>query len=357
MLIVPNMDAAAKYLTMHGHNPLQVAWLRMAVQCAIVMPIAAWRHGVCGLLRAPRPHLLLLRGCFLVGATIFFFTAIHYMPLADAIAITFIEPIVLLILSAAFLRERVPPRRWVVAAIGFGAVMLIVKPGGAAFHPASLSAMLASVFFSMYLLSTRALQLGRHPPPTLVMLAYQSLPGAIGLGLALPATWSPLTSTVQMALGLSMGAIGACSHALLILAFEACEASFLAPLLYSEIIMQAVLGYAIWGDVPDALAIIGVVIIICAGCYLGSTESRAQTRQSEREQGETPAPAAQSAPLDASCELPCASPDAQHEAQPCGARLEGGAADSPEIHDTESPCDVTRSPDAVACSAVAATLG
>ena len=323
MLIVPFMDASAKYLTMNGHNPLQVAWLRMAMQSTIVIPIAAWRHGVCGVLRAPRPHLLLLRGCFLVGATIFFFTAIGYMPLADAIAITFIEPIILLILSAAFLRERVPLRRWIVAAIGFGAVMLIVKPGGSSFHPASLSAMLASVFFSMYLLSTRAIQLGPNPPPTLVMLGYQSVPGAIALGLALPATWSPITSNVQLALALSMGAIGATSHALLILAFQACEASFLAPLLYSEIIMQTVLGYAIWGDIPDALTIVGIVIIISAGLYLGSTESRAQKRPSE--QGEAPAPAA---PVDASCEMPCASPDAQHEAQTCGARLEGGEADS-----------------------------
>ena len=242
------------------------------VRFAIVVPIALCRHGVRAVLFAARRHLLLLRGCFLLGATICFFTAIVYIPLVDAVAITFTEPMVLLVLSALWLRERVRPSRWVAGAVGFGAVLLVVKPGASSFHPASLVALLCSIFFSLYLLSTRALQIGQSPPPTLVLLAYQCAPGAFALAACLPLVWSPFASSLSVAMGLSMGAIGACSHALLILAFEACEASFLAPLLYTEVIMQAVLGYCIWGDVPDALALVGIAVIVGCGIFLGATE-------------------------------------------------------------------------------------
>ena len=275
MLIVPHMDAIAKFLVTHGHPVLQVVWLRMMMQLTLVAPITIWRHG--GLrvvVRWGQQHkLLLLRGVFLLGATFGFFAAVRYIPLADAVAITFIEPVLLLILSALFLNERASLDRWIASAVGFGAVMLIVKPGASTFQPASLLALLASLFFALYLLSTRFLLKLPEPPPPLVLLGYQCLPGALLLAMVVPFIWVPFASPLQLVLGMCMGGIGACSHMLLILAFDAADASYLAPLLYTEILMQAVLGWLIFGDFPDYLALCGMVLIIAVGIYLAVAPS------------------------------------------------------------------------------------
>ena len=270
MLIVPFMDAAAKYLeTAYKHPLLQVVWLRSVLQLAVTMPVAIFKHGFrATLVDIPRRPLLFGRGCLLLGATISFFGAIEFVPLADSVAITFIEPCFLLVLSRLFLHERVPCDRWVASVIGFAAVLLIVKPGASTFQPASCMPLLCALFFSLYLVATRFLLRQPNPPPPLILLAYQSLPGAFALAGVQPLVWTPLASPLELMLGLSMGVIGACSHGLLILAFDAAEASVLSPLLYTEIIMQVVLGFACFGDLPDALSGLGIAMIVAVGVYI-----------------------------------------------------------------------------------------
>ena len=327
MLLIPFSDAAAKYLTTHGHHTLQVVWLRQVVQCAVVWPVAMWVHGVRGAADISRRQLLLLlcRGGCILGATICFYGAIQHMPLANAIAITFTEPMILLVLSAVLLHERVRPTRWLAGLVGFAAVLLVVKPGTSGFQPASLLALLASLFFSLYLLVTRGLLVGTRPLSKLLLLAYQAVPGAVGLAAAMPALWSPLASAFEVSLGLSMGMVGACSHALLILAFAECEASFLAPLFYTEILMQATLGYAFWGDVPDALAVLGIAIIIGVGTYLGATEEAKEEAEEKQQQEAAPAaepseaqePQQQTAPV-ASSSSPVGGMEVAYELRPSG---------------------------------------
>lgn len=276
MLIVPFMDAAAKGLEASFDHPLlQVVWLRMIMQAAVTMPVALCKHGFrATFISLPCRHLILGRGCLLLGATISFFGAIEFVPLADSVAITFLEPCFLLVLARLFLAERVSCDRWAASIIGFGAVVLIVKPSSSTFQPASLMALLCAFFFSLYLFATRFLLQQPNPPPPLVLLAYQSLPGAFSLAAVQPFIWKPLATLQELALGLAMGAIGACSHGLLILAFDAAEASVLSPLLYTEIIMQVVLGYACFGDLPDAMSALGIAIIVCVGIYIARQEQK-----------------------------------------------------------------------------------
>ena len=269
MLIVPFMDACAKVLVTAHIPVIQVVWLRVAVQMVIAGTLAVCRHGVKRVVCARHLHLLVGRGALLLAATCGFFAGIKYIPLADAIAITFIEPALLLVLSVIFLREKVPPIRWAAVSVCFGAALLIVKPGASSFQPASLIVALSALFFSCYILATRLLLRRKDPPPPLVLLAHQAVAG--GLGLAPPAwfIWRDLSSPAHIAEALAMGAIGTCSHLLLILAFDrAPAASFLAPLLYTEIIMQTVLGYLCFGDFPDPLSLAGIGLIITVGCYL-----------------------------------------------------------------------------------------
>ena len=269
MLIVPFMDASAKFLVTHKHPLMQVVWLRMVVQLLITSPITVSKYGFHStFIHVPHRRLLLGRGALLLGATIGFFGAIQFVPLADTVAITFIEPCFLLLLSCLLLHERVPVDRWIASAVGFGAVLLIVKPGATSFHPASLLAVLCAFCFSLYLFLTKYLLSRPQPPPPLMLLTYQSACGAVVLAFVAPFVWAPLVTSLQIVAALSMGAIGACSHGMLILAFDAADASELSPLLYTEIIMQTVLGFAWFGDLPDAWSALGIAIIIGVGLYI-----------------------------------------------------------------------------------------
>lgn len=275
MLIIPFMDACAKSLAMSGTPLLQIVWLRVSVQLALTVPLAVYKHGHAPVLRARRRHLLIGRGAILLGATCCYFAAIRFIPLADAVALTFVEPAMLLVVCATCLGERVSLHRWVAVGFGFGGVLLIAKPGAATFQPASILAILTACFFTLYDLSTRKLLQLPDPPPPLILLAYQSVAGTVLLAMPAAVVWTDLRTTAGVAAGGAMGAIGACAHLMRILAFDRAEASALAPLLYTEIVMQTVLGYACWGDFPDALSLVGMAAIVAVGVYLSLADGKA----------------------------------------------------------------------------------
>ena len=262
MLVVPFMDALAKLLSSH-YPVLQLVWARFFFHFLLVLPIALWRYRG-AVLAAPAPMMQVGRGLFLMGATICFFAAIRTIPLADAIALIFFDAVIIVILSGVLLNEKVPPGRLVASVAGLGGVLLIVQPGFGNFQWASLLALAAAFFFALYFLSTRHLS-GNTPP--LVMLAWQGVGGFVVMSAVVPLVWvtpSPADFAMMVALCL----IGASGHLLLIRAFQYAEASLLAPFLYTEIIMQVLLGYWLFGDLPNRWAIAGIVLIIGVGVYL-----------------------------------------------------------------------------------------
>ena len=262
MMVGPFMDALAKLLSSR-YPVLQLVWARFFFHFLLVLPIALWRHGG-GVLAAPAPALQVGRGLCLMGATICFFAAIRTIPLADAIALIFFDAVIIVILSAVLLHERVPPGRIVASVIGLSGVLLIVQPGFGNFQWASLLALAAAFFFALYFLSTRYLS-GNTPP--LVMLAWQGVGGFVVMSALVPLVWvSPTPADLAM-MG-ALGVIGASGHLLLIRAFEYAEASLLAPFLYTEIIMQVLLGYWLFGDIPNRWAVAGIALIIGVGVYL-----------------------------------------------------------------------------------------
>ena len=121
MIVVPFMDALAKILS-SDYPVLQLVWARFFFHFLLVLPIALWRHGG-SVLTAPAPMMQVGRGLCLMGATIFFFAAIRTIPLADAIALIFFDAVIIVILSAVLLKERVPPGRLIAAVIGLGGVL------------------------------------------------------------------------------------------------------------------------------------------------------------------------------------------------------------------------------------------
>lgn len=272
MMVVPFMDALAKLLSSR-YPVLQLVWARFFFHFLLVLPIALWRHGG-SVLAAPAPTLQIGRGLCLMGATICFFGAIRTIPLADAIALIFFDAVIIVILSAVLLKEKVPPGRIVASVIGLAGVLLIVQPGFGNFQWASLLALAAAFFFALYFLSTRYLS-GNTPP--LVMLAWQGVGGFVVMSVLVPLVWvSPTPADLAM-MG-ALGVIGASGHLLLIRAFEYAEASLLAPFLYTEIIMQVLLGYWLFGDIPNRWAVSGIALIIGVGVYLSLGPGKAQGR-------------------------------------------------------------------------------
>ena len=276
MLIVPLMDATAKLLSSE-YPVLQLVWARFFFHFLLIAPLALWRHGSNALF-PEKPLLQISRGFLILLCTACFWGSIKFIPLANAIAILFFHAVIVVGLSVLILKEQVPKNRWLASGLGLVAVLMIVRPGFEEFHWASLLALAASTFFALYILSTRFLA-GKAFP--LVTLSYQSLGGFVIMTAIVPFVWVTPTQT-DLILMVAMALIGAAGHLLLIRAFEFAEASLLAPYLYTEMIMQAVLGYWFFGDVPDTWAWVGILLIISVGIFLSLANKETQNPNGKR---------------------------------------------------------------------------
>ncbi|WP_306027050.1 DMT family transporter [Stappia sp. MMSF_3263] len=281
MLLVPLMDVTAKYLTA-TQPPLQITLGRFAFQMLFALLTAAIGPGL-AVLHAPRlwPHLL--RGFFLSGASVCFFTALATMPVADAIAIFFVEPMILTILSAVLLKEPVGPRRWAAVAVGLVGAMIIIRPGFANFGLTALLPLAAALLFALYLVITRKLS-GEGG-----MLCVQFTAGVGGVMLlgtlfliANVAGYEPGLAVMPDLPGWGLlaivGALSFFAHGLIVKAFAAAPASVLAPFNYLEIVSATLFGYLVFGDFPDGPTWVGIALIVASGIYIAHRENR-QSRE------------------------------------------------------------------------------
>jgi len=270
MALVPLMDGIAKYLS--ADFPVsQVVWARYFFHLAILLPLVLWLHGKRGLVPR-RPLVQLLRSSFLLCSTILFFAAIALIPLADAIALVFISPLIVTACSPFVLGEQVGVRRWSAVLIGFLGALIVFRPGLGVFQLGSLLAVGAGSTYACYILATRKLS-GSAPP--LVTLLQTAVVGAVVMSLVVPFTWVA-PGPRELALMAAMGAIAAGGHFLIIKAFERAPASLLAPYGYSEIVMATLIGYVAFGDFPDHWTWLGIAVIVIAGVYISLRERRRQ---------------------------------------------------------------------------------
>ena len=295
MVVVPLMDAIAKYL---GQS---LPALEVAVARFVFQPVAAVLAALVvrqRLTLLPRPFLRhALRGAALAGATLCWFTAVQRMPLADGLAIFFIEPMVLTGMSALVLGEKVGPRRWIAVAVGFLGALVIIRPGWSLFGVHALLPAVSAIFFAVYLILTRSLA---GTTSTLSMMASAGLTGAAVTSLALLGTsaagipgWTASVPTLlQWPLLASVGFISFVSHVLVVMALARAPAAVLAPLNYIEIVSATALGFLMFGDFPAPLTWIGIALIVGSGLYIAHRERRVRAhemRQTAAVPGETPA--------------------------------------------------------------------
>lgn len=268
MTLVPLMDGIAKYLSA-AYPVSQIVWARYFFHMAILLPLVLWHYGARGLLPR-RPLVQLLRSGFLLCSTIFFFGAIALIPLADAIALVFISPLIVTACSPFVLGEQVGVRRWSAVLIGFLGALIVFRPGLSVLQLGSLLAVGAGSTYACYILATRKLS-GSAPP--LVTLLQTAVVGAVVMSLVVPFAWVTPASR-DLTLMAVMGAVAAGGHFLIIKAFERAPASLLAPYGYSEIVMATLVGYVAFGDFPDQWTWLGIAVIVAAGIYISLRERR-----------------------------------------------------------------------------------
>ncbi|WP_454745834.1 DMT family transporter [Ciceribacter selenitireducens] len=287
MMVLPFMDAIAKYMAnVEGMSPGQVNFYRFFFQLICILPFLLAMNGWSAL-SAKRPGLNLLRGVLHGAASLMFFTAVKYMPLADVFAIYFVEPFILTALSAVFLGEKVGWRRWLAIVVGFGGAMIVIQPSYAVFGLTSLLPVACAFLYALYMFLNRAIGEADAPVTmqTMAGIGGTLFMGAVLVGgnamgqedfaISLPTSWLALILLVIL------GSISGYAHLIVVRAFRMAPLSVLAPFQYFEIIAATILGYALFDDFPTVSKWVGILIIVGSGLFILWREQR---RAAERRQ-------------------------------------------------------------------------
>ena len=268
-LCFSTLDATAKYLV-RDHSLFVVVWARYVGQMIITTPIALHRAGP-GFWRTSNLRIQLIRSLCLVVATACFFGGLRFLPLAEGSAISFLAPMFAIVLSIPVLGERPTRARWISAVAGFIGIVILVRPGSVVFHPATGLLVLAAISNALYQLLTRKLP-GDTPYTTLF---YSGLMGAALLSLVLPLAELPASITLRDGFFLlELGLLAGVGHGLLISAFLKAPASLIAPFTYLQMIWATLYGFAVFGQLPDGLSALGMVVIVASGVGLVLHERR-----------------------------------------------------------------------------------
>lgn len=274
MLILPVMDGIGKYLaTEQAMSPGQVSFYRFIVQLILTVAAIAVVSGRPGF-KSNRFWLNILRGFLIGGASLCFFAAVKYMPIADALAIFFVEPFILTALSALILGEKVGWRRWAAIGLGFIGALIVIQPSFARFGFIAFLPLGTASLFAVYMLLNRSL--GVHDGP-MVMQYLAGIGGtviiALAMGIGSVAGITDLAPSwpgngLSLSLVLLLGFLAAVGHGLVVLAFQKAPASLLAPFQYLEIISAVLIGYVVFSDVPSASKWVGIAIIVASGLFI-----------------------------------------------------------------------------------------
>ena len=219
--------------------------------------------------------LQIARSVLVLLATACMFFALGFMPLADAVAITFAGPLLIVALSAVLLREPVGPRRWGAVIFGFIGMLVIIRPGAGTFQIAALLPVAVALFYALYQIITRHLS---HKSDPLSMLFYTALVGALVTSAIIPFDWTTPTLR-QLGMLIAIGFLGGLGHYAIIVAYERSETSLVAPFAYTEIVWATLLGLMFFGDFPDLYTFLGTAIIIASGVYVVGRERKIQNKK------------------------------------------------------------------------------
>ena len=277
VLSIPLSDAIAKLLT-QSLSVGQITLFRFLFQGLILLGLlvilSKLNHWKFQLGRLTRQTFFL--GSLIALSILFLFWGLNYLPLANNIALFFIEPLVLVLLSAVLLKEPVTLNRWLAVCLGLIGALVVIRPNWALYGWSSLLPILAAIFYAAFMVFTRKWSNDIQLQTALSIqfnIALAALVIMLGFSLvAIPLNWPLFALQVPSFLEtidlFFIGAISAAVHILIILALAKANASLLAPLQYLEIFGAIILGWLWFSEIPDLLTAIGMTIIVISGLWV-----------------------------------------------------------------------------------------
>jgi drug/metabolite transporter (DMT)-like permease len=263
-----SLDASAKYLG--NELPLWVLLWGRYVFNFLFVALFFLRGAPADIIHTRSIKLQILRSILLVAGTLTFWLALMFLPLVDCVVILFVSPLLVTVLAAPLLGESVGRHRWAAVILGFVGVMVVMRPGFTIFDWVSILPLITAHLYAGIQISTRIL--GRIDG-ALTTLLYSSAGGVIISTIGVIFFW--VTPSLEQWLVLVwLGFLGALSHYLMIRAYAIAPASLLAPFDYTTLIWATILGFVMFGDLPDTWTVTGAIIIVASGLYLIRRESR-----------------------------------------------------------------------------------
>jgi drug/metabolite transporter (DMT)-like permease len=287
MCLFVSMDAVAKYLT-HDFSQFQVVWARFFFHMSFMVLLL--RKELLKTFASGNVKLQLLRSALLMLTTLLFFSGLRSTDLSTATSIMFLSPIFVTLLAIPLLGEKVGVRRIMGVLIGFIGAMIIVFPHSEAGGNATTDQMgnlmaqswlpeighllliCAAASNALYQIMTRKLRLIDSPATTLL---FSGVVGVIVMSLWAPQVWQP-PGPVEWVLLICVGLLGCTSHFCLIRAFRNAPASLVVPFSYSSLLWAILLGFFVFGALPDRWTLVGAALIVASGLYIFYRESRRQ---------------------------------------------------------------------------------
>ncbi|NOD45838.1 MULTISPECIES: DMT family transporter [unclassified Ruegeria] len=270
-LLAPLGDSMAKLLG--ETTPLGfLVTVRFAVQALILIPLVAltgrpWR------MRGRILRLTIIRTFLHIIGITAMFSALQFLPLADAIAIAFVMPFIMLLLGKFVLGEEVGARRLIACIVGFIGTLLVIQPSFAEVGAPALLPLIVAVVFALFMLVTR--QIAKETDPVSLqavsgVLATLVLAPVLVIGTHLD-VWEisvTLPAPHMYWLLIAIGVLGTVAHLLMTWSLRYAPSATLAPMQYLEIPVATLIGWVIFSDLPDGLAALGITITIAAGLYV-----------------------------------------------------------------------------------------
>lgn len=273
MFLFSGVDTMAKFLTDTLH-PIQIVWCRqLGLLLGVIVLIAIRGRSV---LHSAHPRLQIGRGALAACSGSMFIIGVAYVPLADAVAITFVAPFMVTVMGALILREPVGMRRWAAVTVGFLGALVVIRPGMGVLHPAAGLIMLAASAFALRQVLSRLLA-GEDRTSTTV--AYTAITSWALLTIPLPFFWQTPTSGLEIALLVVLAITAALAETLVIMALDAAQAVVVAPVQYTLLIWGTLYGFFIFDQLPDGWTWLGASIIIASGLYTLNRERLAHAKK------------------------------------------------------------------------------
>ena len=265
-------DVTAKYLSATLPS-IEIAWIRFLV-FALIMSPAMLPGSPLYALRSDRPGLQVMRGVALLSSSLFFISGLRFLPIAEASATGFVAPLFVTALSIVFLGESVGMRRWLATAVGLIGVLIVLRPGTSAFHPAAFLPIVSALAWACTLIMTRMMSGREHAITT---MTYSSIVGVCVISALVPFVWVA-PSWHDILFGIFIGVASTAGQWIVVLAFRYADASVLAPFSYTQLLWVSILGFLIFGELPDIWTVTGAVFIVASGLY---TAHRERIRRSQ----------------------------------------------------------------------------